>query len=134
MKFPTLAIVALGLGLALGTYLSPARTAVVPQDEHADTNAVVQSATPVVPQPVSELPRSEPPPVDTTDALQALRAAVAELGATEAAPMVARLSNAEAIGVLKGMPLTRASEILAAMPPERGSELSRLLLLAGAGT
>jgi hypothetical protein len=90
---------------------------------------------PVVPLPVSPLPAAdEPEQPDTGFDIASLSAAVSGMSATDAAPMVARLSDAEAIGVLKSMPLSQASDILAAMTRERAAELSRLLLLAGAGS
>lgn len=133
MKLPIPAIAALVTGLAAGTYLSPGRTAEPPHQEVTDSATVAAVATPTVPVTVSELPAPGPVVEDSTD-LQSLSDAVAGLSVRDAAPMVARLSDDEALGVLKTMPLARASEILEAMPRDRGSELSRLLLLAGTGT
>src|SRR5690606_15707656 len=135
MKLPPPAIAALLLGLAAGTYLSPGRTAVAEHVEPAENGDEMASEMPVVPLPVSPVPAAaEPEQADTGSDIASLSAAVSGMSATDAAPMVARLSDAEAIGVLKSMPLSRASDILAAMTRERAAELSRLLLLAGAGS
>lgn len=134
MKLPIPAIAAVVVGLAAGAYMSPGRTAAAEHTPVADSSDAVGNQPPVVPLPVSPLPvESEPEAPDSSNDIADLSAAVAGLSATDAAPMVARLSDPEAIGVLRSMPLGRASDILAAMPRERAAELSRLLLLAGAG-
>jgi hypothetical protein len=150
MKLALVGGIAFVIGLAGGTVLSPARTAVVadsaaatgehaPADsagaeEHAGSGQLptaddAHEATPPTDSTVAE---AAPPAPASDDDVAALVKRIGDLPPAEAGPMLARLDEADALAVLTRLPLTRASAVLDAMPREQASRLSRLLLLAGA--
>ncbi|HRP08758.1 MAG TPA: hypothetical protein PLL69_09765 [Gemmatimonadales bacterium] len=140
MKLAVVIAAAFAIGAAAGTAVSPARRAA--PETHAtegDQVAAPPHSVPVIggeeaPAPVEVQPEAPQSPAATPEPVTALIKAVADLPASEAAPMIALLEDSEAVAVLKGQSLSRASEILDAMPRESAARLSRLLLLARAGT
>lgn len=150
MKLAVVGVAAFVVGVAGGTVLSPARRA-LPVDTTqvaADTHTEGGDSTAVEPPthlaPVTEAdseatehatvpPETAPTPASSSTAeIQALMAAIAKLPPADAGPMVARLSDADALAVLKSVPLPQASKILDTMPPVQAARLSKQLLLAGA--
>src|SRR5690606_33533500 len=127
---------AFAIGAAAGTMFSPARRAV------AEVHATDGNEHPANDQAIPVIGGEEEVAPDTSAAtavgqvseqpaqVDALIQAVTDLPVSEAAPMVAQLSDTEAVAVLKGQSLARASQILEAMPRETAARLSRLLLLA----
>lgn len=131
MKLAVVGVAAFVIGVAGGTMLSPARRA-APVDstpaapvEHKGGGDAVSM---VVSEPVAQVAPAAP---SSAAEVSAIGAAIAKLPAAEAGPMLARLSDADAVAVLKSVPLARASDILDTMPPEQAARLSKQLLLSG---
>lgn len=149
MKLAVVGIAAFVVGVAGGTVLSPARHAVpvdtiqVAPAEHEAGGGAVAVEAPVHVVPTAEVDSAIdthelPPPEVVTPSeassaaeIQSISAAIAKLSAADAGPMVARLSDADALAVLKSVPLPQASKILDTMSSERAARLSKQLLLAG---
>lgn len=140
MKPIIVGAVAFVIGVAGGTFLSPARRAepapaadehAVPVDSTPTENTV---ALPVAPVVEADTGVAAPEPVAATTEREraAMVHTVSSMKPTDAAPMLARLNDSDAVAVLKALPITKASEILDAMASDQAARLSRELLLAGA--
>lgn len=150
MKLAIVGAAAFVVGLAGGTLLSPARRAVPSDSTHAvapgadslhakgeaGADSARDSSLVHTEQASTVVPEGGTPSADSGAAgaagSEALTAAIKKLPPAEAGPMVAKLADADAVAVLRSLPLPQASKILDAMTPEQAARLSKLLLLAGA--
>lgn len=147
MKPVVTCAVAAVIGVAGGTWLSPARRAAPPAAEEHQTVASEPAPAPTpTPEPASAAPATATVAAEslattvvagdsagpTAVEREAMVRSLAAMAPTDAAAMVARLADGDAVAVLKALPITRASAILEAMSPDQAARLSRELLLAGA--
>jgi hypothetical protein len=124
---------AFGTGVAGGTWMSPARTAV--HDVAADSTASSHDEEPLPTDaaggveshaaPVAETPA---PPM-AADSVEALAAAIKQLPATTAVAMLNRSTESEVMAVLRQLELPAAVELIEQMPAERAARFTRQLLL-----
>ncbi len=128
-------VLAFGVGVAGGTWKSPARTAA--HGEVADSTAAADSgAAGHTVEGVSH----DPPPVPEAegaapqapaDSGAALAQAIDSLPAATAVAMLDRLPEAEVLAVLRRMDISRAVALIEMMPADRGARLTRQMLLGG---
>lgn len=134
MKLAMVGLVALVIGLAVGTLTAPA-----PEPPAAPASEVVPEgpdATAAVGGTVAEPPADSTGDAPTGTAtttpteVSPMAAALEGLTPAQAAPVLARLPEPEVLRLLQAVPIERAAALLEALPADQSARLSRQLLVA----